>query len=101
MVFVSCLAAISYRYRKQDPDARPYRFGRPRAVERTPSGRVHTHGLTNPVVFPFKLATFMMLLDRCKLSRQILDLIEHITIASYSASFVVKEDSPNLVTIHS
>ncbi len=42
-----------------------------------------------------------MLLDRCKLSQQILDLKEHRAVASHSADFVVQDSLSGSASIQS
>ena len=42
-----------------------------------------------------------MLLDRCKLSQQILDLKEHRAIAGYSSSFAIQDESSGPISIQS
>ena len=70
------------------------RFGRPRpVVGRTSSGKTYDHGLYHPFVLPFTRDVFTKLLERCKLSTQILDLIEHRTRASHISEFVVQDES--------
>ena len=73
----------------------PISFCKPRpALRRSSSGRFHTHGHFHPFVIPFSQNTFTMLLERCKISKRILDLKEHRSSAGYS-SVVEAEIDPS------
>lgn len=76
-----------------------YRFGCPRAAR--DSTWTYDHGYVQPFVIPFTHATFTMLLDRCKFSRQVLELGEQGTIAGHSSSFAVQDKSSDPVDIKS